>query len=461
MKYYSSLFGLLVFLTQTFWAQTPTANDDVTSAVRNGAVVEIAVLSNDDFGNDGPNTDHALTFTNGSKNNASANGASIKVDDNGTPTIYDDDFIAYTPTQSFEGVDTFTYVITDADGDADSAQVTVNVSSSGETFTSYIENFDESGQPNGPTQDTYWKFFNDIHPSQTDWNSFIPGDGYAYITVDADSNNDTDASFPYQTLVFGKIDENHRIEVRMKGPVLDGGLVGFLFTYQEEDEKFNEVDIELVAQDANADIPNHDISPPNGWTDARFNTWRNASIYSFLPISSTFKPVKNANDENISLMDDEFHTLTIDWREDQVDYFIDGVLQESFDTNIAMGMSEVIIGFRQLTWAGDFNWTGNHNLVIDYFKIEALDALSTQENQLSKTIDISIFPNPAFDEIKIVSQEFHEIKSMEITNLLGSKMMTIKGYQNRIDVSSLSKGMYVITTRFSDGSSLSKKIIKQ
>ena len=100
-------------------------------------------------------------------------------------------------------------------------------------------------------------------------------------------------------------------------------------------------------------------------------------------------------------------------------------------------------------------------MVIDYFKIEALDALYTPENQLSKTIDVSVFPNPAFDEIKIVSQEFHEIKSMEITNLLGSKMMTIKGYQNRIDVSSLSKGMYVITTRFSDGSSLSKKIIKQ
>jgi beta-glucanase (GH16 family) len=91
----------------------------------------------------------------------------------------------------------------------------------------------------------------------------------------------------------------------------------------------------------------------------------------------------NANDENISLMNDEFHTLTIDWREDQVDYFIDGVLQESFDTNVAMGMSEVIIGFRQLTWAGDFNWTGDHTLVIDYFKIEALNALSTQENQLS------------------------------------------------------------------------------
>jgi beta-glucanase (GH16 family) len=48
-------------------------------------------------------------------------------------------------------------------------------------------------------------------------------------------------------------------------------------------------------------------------------------------------------------MDDEFHTLTIDWREDQVDYFIDGVLHESFDTNVAMGISEVIIGFRQRT----------------------------------------------------------------------------------------------------------------
>lgn len=428
--------------------------------MRNGAAVNIMVLANDNFGSDGPNTDHPLTFNNGSVSNASANGASIMVHNNDTPNIYDDDYIVYTPKQAFEGQDSFTYVITDATGDADSAQVTITVTSSGQTFTSYIEHFDAPGQPNGPTQDTYWKYFNDIYPDQTDWTSFIPGDGYAHIKVDTITANDTDPTFPYQTLVFGKVNENHRIEVRMKGAVLDGGLVCFLFTYQEENEQFNEVDIEIVAQDANASIPVHDIDPPNGWTDARFNTWRNASIYTFLPISSTFKPVTNANNENISLRDDEFHTYTIDWREDQVDYFIDGVLQESFTTNVATGMSEVIIGFRQLIWAGDFKWTGVHELLVDYFKIESLSALSTTKTKLSETVKVSIFPNPAQNQIKVISQDFFTIESIEISNVLGSKLINTKGYQKQIDISNLSKGMYWVRTKFKDGSIQSQKIVK-
>ena len=130
--------------------------------------------------------------------------------------------------------------------------------------TTYTENFDTKGIPTSLPNGAYWMFYNDIHPSQTNWDAFIPGDGNAYITVDADKTNDTDATFPYQALVFGKINENHRLEVRMKGAAVDGGLAAFIFTYAETSPTiFNEVDIEVFSLDLQSGIPSHDILPPN------------------------------------------------------------------------------------------------------------------------------------------------------------------------------------------------------
>lgn len=325
----------------------------------------------------------------------------------------------------------------------------------------YIENFNSKGIPTAIPNDSYWKYFNDIHPSQDSWDKFIPGDGFAYIKVDADVDNDTDYTYPYQTLVFGGSTENHRLEVRMKGAVVDGGLVGFIFTYAENipGTIFNEVDIEVVANDR--DVDDHDRHSPNGWTDARFNTWRNASTTTFLPISGSAKPVVNANNEKISLIDDAFHTFTIDWRDDQVDYFIDGVLQESFNTNVATGWGEVIVGFRQLPWARDFNWTGEHTLVIDYFKIEPLSALSVDDYAQNKNSEISIFPNPAYDEITIVTKDFHLIEKIVITNVIGNQVAKFSNYQNKISIDNLSKGIYFVNSYFKNGTFITKKVVKQ
>lgn len=462
MKFYHLilLFAGLMFYSFEGFGQTPTAIDDRANAAQNGPSVNIRVLDNDDFGADGPNTDHALTFNNGSKANASAKGASIVVHDNDTPTVYDDDYIVYTPTEAFVGQDSFSYVITDATGDADAAQVIINVSSSTQSFNSYLEDFNRKGQPKGPSNGHYWKYFNDIHPDQDSWEKFVPGDGYAYLTVDADVTNDTDATFPYQTLVFGKIGEGHRIETRMKGAVVNGGLVTFLFTYQEENEKFNEVDIEIVAKDAYASQPEHDIYPPNGWTDARFNTWRNASTTTFLPISSTFQPVKDGNGQNVSLLDDDFHTYTIDWDYNQVDFYIDGILQESFNTNVATGDSEVIIGFRNLAWAGDFKWTGTHTLVVDYLKIESLASrLSTGDENITD-YTVSVFPNPAEDYLFVKSKEFHQIQKIQIQNILGKTVKEFSEYQSEIAITDLPKGLYFIATSFSNGYRKTQKFMK-
>lgn len=459
-KFIVSIFLINLTFTLQGWTQTPTASDDRVNAAQNGPSIEIRVLNNDSFGPDGPNDDHALTFTNGSKESASAKGASIKVDNNGTPTIYDDDFILYTPSKSFIGEDSFTYVITDADGDADRADVTITVSSSYQSFTEYIEEFDNPGEPQGPSAGHYWNYFNDIYPDQDTWTKMVPGDGYAYLTVDPDITNDTDATNPYQTLVFGKVGEGNRIEVRMKGAVVDGGLVCFLFTYSEIGDQFNEVDIELVANDANGTDPGHDIYPPNGWTDARFNTWRDASTTTFLPISSTFHPIVDSNNKKVSLLDDEFHTYTIDWAADQVDFYIDDVLQESFTTNVAKGMSEVIIGYRNLVWAGDFNWTGTHNLVIDYFKVQLLSSLSAESNKVDDFSDLQVFPNPASNFIQVKCKDFYQIESMEISNVLGKQLTSVKGYQKQFDISSFPAGMYFVSAIFSNGARRTKKVVK-
>lgn len=325
----------------------------------------------------------------------------------------------------------------------------------------YIENFNDKGIPTNIPNGSYWKYFNDIHPYQNTWEKFIPGDGFAYIKVDADIHNDTDTTYPYQTMVFGGATENHRIEVRMRGAVVDGGLVGFLFTYSENSlgTNFNEVDIEVVANDRDVDV--HETLPPNGWTDARFNSWRNASTTTFLPITDSAKPVVDANGDKISLIDDEFHTYTIDWRTDQVDFYIDGVLQDSFNTNIAAGWGEVIIGFRNLPWAKDFNWTGEHYLVVDYFKVQYLNSLSIKDNSISKIKEVAVYPNPAQDELNITSKDFYNINKIEIFNSLGKRLISFSNYQNKIDISNLSTGLYLVNTYFIDGSFITKKLMKK
>ncbi|PKV65911.1 putative secreted protein (Por secretion system target) [Polaribacter sp. Hel1_33_96] len=245
----------------------------------------------------------------------------------------------------------------------------------------YFEDFDSIGIPTDLPANGYWTFHNEIDPTQTSWEDFIPGDGFAYITVDANTSNDNDPNgiYPFQTLEFGGVGENHRLEVRMKGAVVDGGLVSFLFTYKQEGSIFNEVDLELVADDA-ATASHNTLPSDGGWTEARFNTWRNADENTSVPFTGTKKAVVNQQNEKISLIDGKFHTYAIDWRSDRIDFFIDDILQESINTDVATGVAEVIIGFRDLPWAGDFNWIGTHTLEVDYLKIEPLEPATVAQN---------------------------------------------------------------------------------
>ncbi|MDP5091975.1 MAG: tandem-95 repeat protein, partial [Polaribacter sp.] len=112
---------------------TPTAVADMSTVNQNSFDNIIAVLVNDDFGANGPSATHPLTFKNGSNTNASVNGGTISIGDNGTANL-SDDVIIYSPAKDFNGEDTFEYVITDANGDASTATVTITVNASSQVF---------------------------------------------------------------------------------------------------------------------------------------------------------------------------------------------------------------------------------------------------------------------------------------------------------------------------------------
>ena len=99
----------------------PVANDDSASTDRNTSV-NISVVTNDNFGGNGPNTGTIAI-----PSDISNNGGSLTVNDEGTPNNPSDDTIDYTPDTDFDGTDSFYYSISDSDGDSSVATVTVVV----------------------------------------------------------------------------------------------------------------------------------------------------------------------------------------------------------------------------------------------------------------------------------------------------------------------------------------------
>lgn len=253
------------------------------------------------------------------------------------------------------------------------------------------EEFDKPGKPESNGNFT-WHFLNDMYPTQQKWEDFVPGDGYAYITIDSKVDNDTDETFPFQYLSVGNIGPGHRLEMYAKGLAVSG-VGGFIFTYSE-DSTFDEIDIEIVPDDA-ATLPDgHQTNPPDGWTDARLNSWSNSSLNNYKPEASYKKPVVDSNGSKISLNDDRFHTYTIDWlhfpggdgRNGRIDFYVDDVLQQTITYPVPDSPSNVIMGFRQMSWCGPLNWPGTHTMLIDWFKIETIDydSLAKKDNKLKK-----------------------------------------------------------------------------
>ena len=232
-----------------------------------------------------------------------------------------------------------------------------------------LENFDTPGLP-ATSSLVNWGFAAELRPVK-DWKEICPGEGYAYLTIDADpENNQKKKKWPFQTIFFDAVGPNHRLEMRAKHNVIPG-VASFIFTNSEADGVVDEIDIEIVGDDTQVDPTPHPTGQ-EGWTDARFNTWANADVQTLKPFRSHAQPVKDAEGRKLSLEDEDFHTFTIDWFEDKVVFYIDGVHQQTITDVVPDSPGSVIFGMRHMSWTGDLDWEGTRTMIIDWVKVTPL-----------------------------------------------------------------------------------------
>ncbi|MEQ8908787.1 MAG: glycine-rich protein [Vicingaceae bacterium] len=106
--------------------------DEYTTTINTAQDQYVLTQGNDDFS---PVEDDTLTLISVG-NNASINdgntslGGTVSINNNGTPTDPTDDYIDYTPPAATTGTDTYSYIINNKAGGADTALVTVTIANS-------------------------------------------------------------------------------------------------------------------------------------------------------------------------------------------------------------------------------------------------------------------------------------------------------------------------------------------
>ena len=100
----------------------------------------------------------------------------------------------------------------------------------------------------------------------------------------------------------------------------------------------------------------------------------------------------------------------------------------------------------------------NPAIVTNTFQTEFVAVLANESFNLDA---ISIYPNPSNDFINIqVGHNENRMESIEITDILGKKVFETK-FENRINISNLTQGVYFITLITNENEEFTKKIIKE
>lgn len=100
----------------------------------------------------------------------------------------------------------------------------------------------------------------------------------------------------------------------------------------------------------------------------------------------------------------------------------------------------------------------NPVIVTNTFQTEYVSALANESFNFDA---ITIYPNPSNNFVNIqVGQNENKIKSIEITDILGKKVLQSK-FENKVNISNLSQGVYFMTLISTENEKVTKKIIKE
>lgn len=130
------------------------------------------------------------------------------------------------------------------------------------------------------------------------------------------------------------------------------------------------------------------------------------------------------------------------------DFYNTVTVQKNLSTYI--GQANVKIRFQYMATDADA-------VSVDDVQVVANGTLGTSETSKTKNSGISIYPNPTRGEINIKADK--KIKSATVIDASGKSLLN--NTSERLDISSLPKGIYLLKVDFSDGTSKTEKVIKQ
>jgi Secretion system C-terminal sorting domain/Receptor L domain len=82
-----------------------------------------------------------------------------------------------------------------------------------------------------------------------------------------------------------------------------------------------------------------------------------------------------------------------------------------------------------------------------YNKNEVVDACDAVDiDEITQEAGFAIYPNPATNVLNVSPHGDEEIVELNIYGLLGQKVLHLQGFNNKIDISMLTKGVYLIET---------------
>ena len=234
--------------------------------------------------------------------------------------------------------------------------------------------FTKPGMPKTPG--ITWKIRDEMRPVKG-WKSIVPGDGFAYLKIDAKQSNDKKKNgkkikYPFQMITFELVKPGSRLEMRAKGTIIPG-VATFIFTYNSKNGKFDEIDIEIVGVDGNVYRKKpHSTKPGRGWTDVRLNAWAQSNVKNSKPEVSFKQPIVDKKGKKVSHADGKFHVYAIEWRKDRIDFYIDDVHQKTIKKLVPQNPTVVNVGMRHMAWTGKLDWKGTRTMVVDWIRVTHL-----------------------------------------------------------------------------------------
>jgi hypothetical protein len=129
--------------------------------------------------------------------------------------------------------------------------------------------------------------------------------------------------------------------------------------------------------------------------------------------------------------------------------------------NWGAGAGQDGLGLAIIDWplgaAGQWNDVSHHNELFFLVEFDALMGVG----DVGETRELLLYPNPSSGMVYIASAD--EAFSATVTNSLGQAIRTLdaKALASGIDLSGAGAGVYFITLQFSNGSAVTKKVVKQ